>query len=170
MKKLLGILILGLLLNGCATTSSDVVHNKIRIGMNKTEFCWEKGSMSAKKDACRLTYTEMMKSTPRGPYYPDTKMEIMYNLTSETYYVFENVTIQHDWYKPYISTLSYKVKGNGTLAKIFTNYDEAKKFASGLSFSIKADKISIAKQDCKDQGLSEGTESFAECTLKKLKE
>ena len=170
MKKLLGIVILGLLLNGCATTSSDAVHNKIRIGMNKTEFCWEKGSMSAKKDACRLTYTEMMKSTPRGPYYPDTKMEIMYNLTSETYYVFENVTIQHDWYKPYKSTFSTKTKGNGTLVKIFNNYDEAKKFASGLDFSIKTDKISKAKQACKKLGFIQGEENFAECTLKKLKE
>ena len=170
MNKFLGIAVLCLLLNGCATTSPDVTQNKIRIGMSKTEFCNEAMSMSAKKDACRLTFTEMMENTPRGPYYPDTKMEIMYNLTSETYYVFENVTIQHDWYKPYKSAWSSKTKGNGTLAKIFTNYDEAKKFASGVSFSIKTNKFSKAKQDCKDEGLTEGTESFAECTLKKLKE
>jgi len=170
MKKLLWLIVLGLLLNSCASTSPNVVQNKIRIGMNKTEFCWEKGSMSAKKDACRLTYTEMLKSKPRGPYYPDTKMEIMYNLTSETYYVFENVTTQHDWYDPYKGFLGTKSKGNGTLAKIFTNYDEAKKFAGGVSFSIKIDKISKAKQDCKCKGLSEGTENFAECVLKKLKE
>ena len=92
MKKLLGIAVLCLLLNGCATTSPDVTQNKIRIGMSKTEFCNEAMSMSAKKDACRLTYTEMMKNTPRGPYYPDTKMEIMHNLTSEKNYVFENVS------------------------------------------------------------------------------
>ena len=164
-------MVLGLLLNGCATTSSDVIQNKIFIGMSKTEFCYEAMSMSAKKDSCRLTFSEMKKSTPRGPYYPDTKMEIMYNLTLETYYVFENVTIQHDWYDPYKKGfLNTKSKGNGTLAKIFTNYDEAKKFASGVSFSIKTDKISKAKKDCKSKGLSEGTESFAECVLKKLKE
>jgi hypothetical protein len=170
MKKLLWLAFLGLLLSSCATTSPNVTQNKIRIGMSKTEFCYETVSMSAKKDPCTLTYTEMLKSTPRGPYYPDTKMEIMYNLTSETYYVFENVTIQHDWYDPFKSFLGRKSKGNGTLAKIFTNYDEAKKFASGISFSIKNDKISKAKQDCKDKGLSEGTENFAECVLKKLKE
>ena len=170
MNKFLGIAVLCLLLSGCATTSPDVTQNKIRIGMSKSDFCYEAGSMSAKKDPCRLTYTEMLNNKPRGPYYPDTKMEIMYNLTSETYYVFENVTIQHDWYKPFKGVLSIKTKGNGTLAKIFNNYDEAKKFASGLNFSIKTDKISQAKQDCKDEGLTEGTESFAECTLKKLKE
>ena len=170
MNKFLGIAVLCLLLSGCATTSPDVTQNKIRIGMSKSDFCYEAGSMSAKKDPCRLTYTEMLNNKPRGPYYPDTKMEIMYNLTSETYYVFENVTIQHDWYKPFKGVLSIKTKGNGTLAKIFNNYDEAKKFASGLNFSIRTDKISQAKQDCKDEGLTEGTESFAECTLKKLKE
>jgi hypothetical protein len=170
MNKFLGIAVLCLLLSGCATTSPDVTQNKIRIGMSKSDFCYEAGSMSAKKDPCRLTYTEMLNNKPRGPYYPDTKMEIMYNLTSETYYVFENVTIQHDWYKPFKGVLSIETKGNGTLAKIFNNYDEAKKFASGLNFSIKTDKISQAKQDCKDEGLTEGTESFAECTLKKLKE
>ena len=74
MKKLLWLAFLGLLLNSCATTSSNVTQNKIRIGMSKTEFCYETMSMSAKKDACTLTYTEMLKSTPRGPYYPDTQM------------------------------------------------------------------------------------------------
>lgn len=170
MNNILGIIILALFLNGCATTSPDVKKNKIRIGMSKIDFCLSAGFVTAKNDVCRLTYSEMIKSTPRGPYYPDTKMEIMYNLTSETYYVFENVTIPHDWYDPYTSILGLKTKGNGTLAKVFTNYDEAKKFASGLDFSIKTDKISKSKKDCIDEGLSEGTENFAECVLKKLKE
>jgi hypothetical protein len=170
MKSLLSIVVLSLLLTSCATTSSNIEQNKIKIGIDKSEFCYEAGTMSAKKDPCRLTYSEMLNAKPRGAYYPDTKMEIMHNLTSEKYYVFENVTIQHDWYKPYKSTFSTKTKGNGTLVKIFNNYDEAKKFASGLDFSIKTDKISKAKQACKKLGLVQGEENFAECTLKKLKE
>jgi hypothetical protein len=169
MKKIILILISIILLSGCATTSPDMAKDKVKIGMTKTEFCLATFSLNSKKDPCMLSYGEMLNSKPRGVYYPDTKMEIMHNLTSEKYYVFENVTIQHDWYKPYKSILSSETKGNGTLVKIFNNYDDAKKFASGINFSIKKDKISEAKKYCKDQGLTEGTESFAECTLKKLK-
>ena len=176
MNKFTIILISILLLTGCASTSTTTTsssksnQNKITIGMNKSDFCYKAGSMSAKKDACRLTYSEMLNSKPRGAYYPDTKMEIMHNLTTEKYYVFENVTIPHDWYDPFKGILIVKTKGNGTLIKIFNNFDEAKKFASGIDYSIKNDKISQAKKYCKDQGLAEGTESFAECTLKKLKD
>ncbi|MDA7556480.1 hypothetical protein N8729_00810 [Candidatus Pelagibacter sp.] len=173
MNKYILILITILFLSGCETTSSKSVNykqDKIYIGMNKSDFCYEAGSMNAKKDPCRLTYSEMLNSKPRGAYYPDTKMEIMHNLTTEKYYVFENVTIQHDWYKPFKGVLSIKTKGNGNLIKIFNNYDDAKKFASGVNYSIKKDKISEAKKYCKDQGLTEGTESFAECSLKKLKD
>ena len=95
MKNLLSIVVLSLLLTSCATTSSNIEQNKIKIGIDKSEFCYEAGTMSAKKDPCRLTYSEMLNAKPRGAYYPDTKMEIMHNLTSEKYYVFENVTIQH---------------------------------------------------------------------------
>ena len=173
MNKYSVILIIFLFLSGCETTSSKSVNykqNKIYIGMNKSDFCYEAGSMNAKKDPCRLTYSEMLNSKPRGAYYPDTKMEIMHDLTTEKYYVFENVTIPHDWYDPFKGILIVKTKGNGTLIKIFNNYDEAKKFASGINYSIKNDKISQAKKHCKDQGFAEGTESFAECTLKKLKD
>ena len=68
MNKYSVILIIFLFLSGCETTSSKSVNykqNKIYIGMNKSDFCYEAGSMNAKKDPCRLTYSEMLNSKPR---------------------------------------------------------------------------------------------------------
>ena len=68
MKSLLSIVVLSLLLNSCSTTSSNIEQNKIKIGIDKSEFCYEAGTM-AKKDLCRLTYSEMLNAKPRGAYY-----------------------------------------------------------------------------------------------------
>ena len=45
-----------------------------------------------------------------------------------------------------------------------------KKFASTKEFAIGDNQVQIAKQACKAKGLEPGTEEFAECSLKKLKE
>ena len=78
------------------------------------------------------------------------------------FFVFENVN----------SPVNYNTlkEGDGTLIKIFKNFDEAKKFASTKEFTIGDDKVQIAKQACETKGLEPGTEEFAECSLKKLKE
>ena len=120
-----------------------------------------------------MSFNERMKNKPRGIYYPETKMEIMYDQNKEFFFVFENVTIPYDWYDPYKSIWvsgPEDIKGDGTLIKIFKNYDDAKNFASGKEFSIGSDKVQQAKKACKDLGFESGTEEFAECSLKKLKE
>ena len=164
MKKVIGIIILGLLLNGCGTTSSNLEKGNIQIGMSKKEFCYQATSLNAKKNTCSLTWKEMYDKKPRGAYYPETKMEILHDLMMESFFVFENVTIPHDWYD------AWNDKGDGTLVKIFKDLDEAKNFASGANFSIGTDKVQKAKQACINLGLVTGTEEFAECALKKLKE
>jgi hypothetical protein len=98
----------------------------------------------------------------RGLYYPETKMEIMHDLEKEFFFVFENVNRPYNY-----DTLK---EGDGTLIKIFKNFDEAKKFASTKEFAIGDNQVQIAKQACKAKGLEPGTEEFAECSLKKLKE
>ena len=174
MKKILLIIILGSFLVGCAstTTTANLNSGKTKIGMTKGEFCYEHNSLSSKKNPCNLTFSEMMAQKPRGAYYPETKMEIMYDLVEESYFVFENVTIPHDWYDPWKSWIPSpkNLKGDGTLVKIFKDLDEAKNFASGANFSVGTDKVQKAKQACINQGFTTGTEEFAECSLKKLKE
>ena len=164
MKKLLGILVLGLFLNGCSTTSANLEKGNIQIGMTKQEFCDAVNSLNFKQNPCALTWSERYNKKPRGVYYPETKMEIMHDLMMESFFVFENVTIPHDWYD------AWNDKGDGTLVKIFKDLDEAKNFASGANFSIGTDKVQKAKQACINLGLVTGTEEFAECALKKLKE
>jgi len=164
MKKLLGILVLGLFLNGCSTTSANLEKGNIQIGMTKQEFCDAVNSLNFKQNPCALTWSERYNKKPRGVYYPETKMEIMHDLMMESFFVFENVTIPHDY------DASWDDKTNGTLVKIFKNLNEAENFASGKKFSVGTDKVQQAKQACKDLGFESGTEEFAECSLKKLKE
>jgi hypothetical protein len=173
MKKAMGIIILGLLLSGCATTSSNLEKGNIQIGMSKKEFCYQATSLNAKKNTCSLTWKEMYDKKPRGIYYPETNMEIMHDFYMESFFVFENVTIPYDWFDPYESAWvsgPEDIKGDGTLVKIFKNFDEAKNFASGKEFSVGTDKVQQAKQACENLGFETGTEEFAECSLKKLKE
>ena len=43
-------------------------------------------------------------------------------------------------------------------------------FAAGAKYSIGTDKVKKAKEACKDLGFNPGSEEFAKCSLKKLKE
>jgi hypothetical protein len=161
MKKLLGILVLGLLLNGCGTTASHMEKGNVKIGMNKKEFCIQVNSFRFSQDPCAQPLFSSLNKVP-GVYYPETKMEIMHDSKKQYFFVFENVNVPYDYYN-----LEY---GDGTLAKIFRNFEEAKVFASGRKYSIGSDKVQKAKQACSDLGFEAGTEEFAECSLKKLKE
>jgi len=166
MKKLLGILVLGLFVSGCGTgltntTASNMDKGAAKIGMTKEEFCFEFNTLKFKQDPCKAPIFSSLSET-LGLYYPDTKMEIAHDSRAEVFFVFENV-----------NTPINRVKvtdGDGTLVKIFYNFEEAKKFASGATFSIEKDKVQMAKQACSDLGFEAGTEEFAECSLKKLKE
>ena len=162
MKKLLGILVLGLLLYGCGTTASHMAKGNVKIGMTKDEFCLAVNSFRFSKDPCKGTFMEGFNNEAKGLYYPETKMEIMHDLEKEFFFVFGDVNTPYNY-----DTLK---EGDGTLIKIFKNFDEAKKFASAKEFAIGDDKIQIAKQACKTKGLEPGTEEFADCSLKKIKE
>ena len=157
MKKLFLIIILGIFVNGCASTETKIDKNKITIGMSKKDFCFNMAIHT-----CFQTMGEAYSNKVRGIYYPDTKKEVVYDKNKITFFVFENVNVPYDYNK-----LEY---GDGTIIKIFRNFEEAKVFSSGRKFSIGTDKVQQAKQACSDLGFEAGTEEFAECSLKKLKE
>ena len=162
MKKIIAILVLGLLLNGCGTTASHMAKGNVNIGMTKDEFCLAVNSFRFSKDPCKGTFMEGFNNEARGLYYPETKMEIMHDLEKEFFFVFGDVNTPYNY-----DTLK---EGDGTLIKILKNFNDAKKFASAKDFAIGDDKIQIAKQACKTKGLEPGTEEFADCSLKKIKE
>ena len=158
MKKAMGIIVLGLLLSGCGTTQTKVEKNKITIGMSKEDFCFV-----SPIHMCFQTMGESYNNKVRGIFYPDTKMEIVYGKKKIYFFVFENVNKG-------INYRDLDINGDGTIVKIFRNLDEAKDFASTKKFEIEGNKIQKAKKACKDLGFEPGTEVFAECSLKKLKE
>ena len=166
MKKIIAILVLGLFVSGCGTgltntTASNMDKGAAKIGMTKEEFCFEFNTLRLSQDPCKGP----LFSSPYkvlGLYFPETKMEIVHDAKAEYFFVFENVTTPID--------RQNVIYGDGTLIKIFRDYENAKSFASGKKFSIGADKVQIAKQACKSLGFEPGSEEFAECSLKKLKE
>jgi len=160
MKKLLGIIVLGLLLNGCVGVESNLKKGNIRIGMTKYEFCYVDTTLSG---PCGGTFMDGFNNIAGGMYYPETKKEVMWaRKKAETFFVFKDV------YKPF-NYDNLKV-GDGRLEKMFKSKEEALEYASGKEFAVNKDNLHIAKQGCKQQGLEPGTEEFAECSLKRLKE
>tara|TARA_B100001175_G_C19239176_1_gene509185 strand:+ start:100 stop:594 length:495 start_codon:yes stop_codon:yes gene_type:complete len=159
-KKITLLIFLGLFLNGCATTSSNMEKGNVEIGMNKKEFCIAVTTFKWSHNPCAQPLFSSLNEVP-GIYYPETKMEIMHDSQKEYFFVFENVNVPYDYNK--------LENGDGTLIKIFRNFEEAKVFASGRKFAIGSDKVENAKQICKSKGFEPGTEEFADCSLKELK-
>ena len=52
MKKLIFIFVLGWLLQGCSTTSSNMDSGNIKIGMSKKDFCIQMSTFSFKNNPC----------------------------------------------------------------------------------------------------------------------
>ena len=116
MKKLLGILVLGLLLSGCSTTEGNLYAGKIKIGQTKSSFCYAVVSFKFKSDPCMDTSSLY--------YDSDTKKEILSDSYKEIFFVFKNVNRRTKGHG------GPKKHGDGVLEKILYNYQEAKEFAS----------------------------------------
>ena len=112
MKKLLGILVLGLLLNGCATTDSLVSKGKIKQGLTKSEL----------QDALWTSYPDDDPFLPGGGsmLVHDNNAEIIWGESRNVYYVFRYVS----------ETVSCGILlcrlGNGTLESWHKTLDEAR--------------------------------------------
>ena len=161
MRYFFTVVFLSIFLTSCSTTSTNVTSGNIKIGMNKADFCVAAVSFRPGEDPCHAPVFTTSKEAP-GIYYPSTKMEIMHSHKKDYFFVFQNVNTPYNY-------VSYK-QGDGTLIKIFKNFNDAKEFASGdVKFSIETSKIDRAKKICSDRGLTEGTEKFADCALAELK-
>ena len=161
-KRITFILIfISIFLNSCATTSQNVSSGDIKIGMSKDDFCTASVTFRSGEDPCNKPLFSLSLEAP-GIYYPSTKMEIMHSTKKDYFFVFQNVNTPFDY-------TTFK-EGDGFLKKIFKNFDEAKKFASGGNkLLIKQNNIDKAKQICSQKGMVNGTEEFADCSLSELK-
>jgi hypothetical protein len=165
MKKLICILVLGLLLAGCSTTSSNMDSGNIKIGMSKRDFCIQMNTFSLNNSPCYkpISFSREIQNILPGIYYPETKKEIMHDSDKKEYFfVFQNVNTPYNY-----RTLK---RGDGTLEKIFKDLDDAKTFASQKSFLVDDNKVDKQMKACKDLGLIINTEEFGSCVLKKLEE
>ncbi|MDC0452134.1 hypothetical protein OAL65_02695 [Candidatus Pelagibacter sp.] len=149
MKKILGIIVVGLLLSGCETMTTQQVlsDGKIKTGMSKTQL---KEAYSTTGESNDPFLNGCFKE-----YNSNSKMEIISSKDRDVWFVFEKV----NW--P-MSKCTFKTMGDGVLYKWFPTYSEAKSETSGdLTFTIK-DK----KDQCEAIGFFPATEKFADCVLR----
>ena len=159
MKNFFFFIIFVFLLNGCVGVESNLKKGNIYIGMSKDQFCYVDTKLSG---PCGGTFMEGFNNISRGLYFPELRREIMWAKKPKSFFVFENVRTPFNY-----DTFA---TGNGKLEKIFKTKDEAIKYISSKGSLLKEDFVYIAKQGCKAAGLETGTEEFAECALKRIKE
>ena len=170
MKKLLGIVVLGLL---CCTTSIAVVTNQ------------DIGS-SAKKVCGKLYFC--YKGLITAVYIPEFKSEVWYSSEDrDKYYLFNDVAKPSKFYKINFRHKFYGLNNNkygGSLVSFYDTFDDAKSAANPKLFKkletekviakdkIKNkdtnDKISQSKRICKELGFKANSEKFADCALKMM--
>ncbi len=171
MKKLLGIVILGLLLSGnvYAGPSGKKLESqgKIYIGQDKSDFCnagtvWS-GTVCAEHEGAGVEY----KFLP-GYYYTEKGYEVIGNTKDNRFYILANV-------KYTLRSKGGTRWGDGTLISIQNSLSMSKDFikkhkskAKTNANSATKDKISQSKQICKDLGFKVNTEKFADCALKMM--
>ncbi len=161
MKKVLGLIVISLLLNGCVGVESNLKKGNITIGMSKYQFCYVDTTLSG---PCGGTFMDGFNNIAGGMYYPETKKEVMWaRKKAKTFFVFKDVSQPFNY-----DTFDV---GDGKLEKMFKSKEEALEYASGKEGSlIDNNKILAAKTYCESKGFTPGTEEFADCSLKKIKE
>tara|TARA_B100000579_G_C22758400_1_gene817663 strand:+ start:526 stop:1245 length:720 start_codon:yes stop_codon:yes gene_type:complete len=132
MKKLLGIVVLGLLLTGCATTESLISSGKFKKDMSKSEF----------NDAFMTSYPSDMPLYPDGgsEFFANSSNEIVWAPNKSQFYVFKNVS------EPVTCGIFLCKIGNGTLESWHDSLADAR------------DSIKI-KTETKAESLSSSSES-----------
>ena len=148
---------------GCASPEKKIKQGKIEIGMSKYAFCYETLSWSG---PCEATFMDGFDNKGRGLYYPNLKMEILWAPKPKSFFVFKKVTQPINW----ANYGKRMYEGNGELDKIFKNKEEAIKYVSTKVSVVNKNDMNFAIKQCKEKGLKQGTEEFADCALKRLKE
>ena len=194
MKKILGIIVLGLLLSGCATAPSSSVQDtlikegNIQIGMKYTNLLQALGGAGATFHVYPMGYEKNYKHMYATPGY------LGYDYDSK-YYSFEhpNPPVKWGWGGPdlesyrltkiwnesvpmidYYINLSKNEKDRNNLVKLKSaalelnkNKESTSTTASTSSINT-ADKITQSKQICRDLGFKDNTEKFSDCALKMM--
>ena len=181
MKKLLGILVLGLLLGGNAYASlfkksyeNAIKKGKLNIGM--TQYQLARVFWGANDD--HGPYSKNC----RREYYPNSKQEILITESGEIFFVFENVNApgaasgldgkeKHDG--------KYCSRGDGSLQAYTFSYQEAINLIEDKTSVLKnlslrdiqiRTKMPIFRATCDEVGYKRETEKFADCVLKQKSE
>jgi hypothetical protein len=109
MKKLLGVIFLGLLLHGCTTARQEISRGGINAGIGKSNLKALLGMTSPREDA-------FMGGCYRQ-YYPTLRLEVLSSRSRSAYYIFANV------YAPSAGCSRFAI-GDGKLAKVvFSRHD-----------------------------------------------
>jgi len=125
MKKLLGILVLGLLLGGCTTGAQLISEGKIYKGMTKNQLCTVTlgtplSTASYSEDPCIKPYF--------SEYFSHSNQEIWYAHGKSVFYVYKDVTIP-------------RREGNGTLQTWTFSYSDAKNLITPEKIVKKPKKV-----------------------------
>jgi len=116
MKKLLGIVVLGLLM-GCATTDSIVSSKKLEVDMSKSDF----------QNVFFTSYASDDPTIPGGgsEFYASSGKEIIWGSGKKMFYVFKNVS------RPISCGFFLCKLGNGTLERWYYDLGNARASISG---------------------------------------
>ena len=181
MKKLFGIIVLGLLLSGNADAAlfkksyeKAIKKGKLNIGMTQ----YQLARVFSGKNDDHGPYSKNC----RREYYPNSKQEILITESGEIFFVFENVNNpgaasglngkkEHD--------RKYCSRGDGTLQAYTFSYQEALNLIKDKANVLKnlslrdiqiREKMPIYRATCDEAGYKRETEQFADCVLKQKSE
>ena len=158
MKKILGIVVLGLLLSGNANAN---YFNQCTIGGDTVNFTIDLNSNTIVGKSPKLTRTYQIESSTRNEI-KTVKTPFVKSDHIAFQYIF-NASNKS------LTSIRYKNKNSG-----YNELDESNTFyCSNVSFNLEKQKkiemafmINKAKDTCKSLGFKEGTEKFADCSLK----
>jgi len=124
MKKILGLIVLCFLLNGCTTATQEISKGYYKIGITKHQLKYVMGSNYPSEDA-------FMGGCYRA-YYPEIKLEVLSSKSRSAYYIFDEVYEK-------TNGCSRSNLGDGKLALIKNNRSDVEKY-------IENQKSKIAKK------------------------
>ena len=187
MKKILGVIVLGLLLGGCATplATNTSIKNILTLGTDKETMCKSRYSETRefKGGWQAVCHSRWQKNYQ---YIPEHNTEVIWNGESRVFFVYENVTT------PMTCTNMWCKYGDGRLKRIAFSQEEAFAYADPSlteSFAKKYKKqmiqqeedkqraeakesgditftIKDKKEQCTAIGFAPATEKFADCVLR----
>jgi len=153
MKKLLGIVVLGLLLSGCAvsTVGKPSITSVVKIGSDKDFVC---GNFMQTKEFVTTHGVCFVGMSKNFEYDSVNKTELIWNGHSEVFFIFENVSTPMKCKYGLSNLKSWKKyttgcdRGDGTLRQITFNITEARQWMNNdFARAEKEKEIAKAKKE-----------------------